>query len=86
MCYAWILATALALLCLGPCIDSEEGRNGTAQCSNDGNFEALQCRENADGTGTCRCVLPRSGATVPGTTVTGITEMEEIPDCEAQGS
>ena len=38
-----------------------------------------------DGTGTCRCVFPRNGTMVPGSMVTGITEREEIPDCESRG-
>ena len=52
-------------------------------CTPEGDFEALQCREEA-GVTTCQCVLPEDGAPLPGTQVI-ITDLDYIPDCNLKG-
>lgn len=80
--YAHMLILHINVCIPGPCVRARLD-DSTLNCDEDGNYEALQCRKNADSQLiVCRCVDP-NGSEVSGTEVSLTDSSDDfVPNCD----
>ena len=69
----------------GPCVMARLD-DPTLSCDEDGNYETLQCRKDAERQLIiCRCVDRTSGSMVPGTEESLADSSDDFPNCDRTG-